>query len=83
MTGLPDSTLIHCAHEYTAANARFALSIEPGNAALQRRAKQVNALRSEGQATVPTTLGDEKATNPFLRSSSSEIIEVWGPLTCC
>lgn len=70
---LPDDTLIYCAHEYTQANAKFALSVEPGNAALQARAAEVDRLRADDQPTVPTTLGLEKATNPFLRPHSAEI----------
>ncbi len=67
---LPDDTTVYCAHEYTQGNARFALSVEPENDALQARAKQIDALRAEGKPTVPSTLGDEKATNPFLRPDS-------------
>jgi hydroxyacylglutathione hydrolase len=70
---LPDDTTIHCGHEYTASNARFALSVEPGNAALQARAVQVAALRAEGRPTLPVSLADERAANPFLRPHSPEI----------
>lgn len=70
---LPDDTLLYCAHEYTAANARFALALEPGNAALQARAAEVSALRREGKPTVPSTLAQEKACNPFLRPHSQEL----------
>src|SRR5574339_96815 len=63
----PDDTRIYCAHEYTLANAQFALSVEPDNPALVARATEVAALRRAGRPTVPTTLGVEKATNPFLR----------------
>lgn len=73
LLGLPDDTLIYCAHEYTQANAKFALSVEPGNAALQARAAEVEALRADNKPTVPTTLALEKATNPFLRPDSPEI----------
>ena len=66
----PDDTRIYCAHEYTQSNARFALSVEPQNAALQERAAQVARLRAAGQPTVPSTLGEERATNPFLRPQS-------------
>ena len=69
----PDETLIYCAHEYTQANAEFALTIEPDNRDLQQRTIEVDRLRKDGQATVPTTLGLEKRTNPFLRPDSSEI----------
>ena len=67
LAALPDATAVYCAHEYTAANARFALSIDDAPA-LQARAAEVFALRERGQATVPTTIGLEKATNPFLRA---------------
>jgi hydroxyacylglutathione hydrolase len=65
----PDDTVIYCAHEYTEANARFALSVDPDNQALLRRAREVKALRAGGHWTVPTTLALEKATNPFLRAA--------------
>ena len=70
---LPPETRIYCGHEYTEANARFALSIEPGNMALQARFAEVLALRKKGLATLPTTLALELATNPFLRPESPEI----------
>lgn len=69
----PDDTVIYCAHEYTQANARFALSVEPGNQALQARAAEVDALRAEDKPTVPTTIARERATNPFMRPDSAEI----------
>ena len=69
----PDETRIYCAHEYTQANARFAMTVEPGNAALIERAREVDRLRAAGQPTVPTTLRLEKATNPFLRPSSRNL----------
>lgn len=68
---LPDETRIYCAHEYTQSNGRFALSVEPDNPALQTRIHEVATLRAAGQPTVPSTLGTEKATNPFLRSASA------------
>jgi hydroxyacylglutathione hydrolase len=67
---LPDETRIYCAHEYTQSNGRFALSVEPDNPALRARLHEVAALRAAGQPTVPSTLGTEKATNPFLRPAS-------------
>jgi hydroxyacylglutathione hydrolase len=70
---LPRSTLIYCGHEYTQSNARFALTIEPGNEALQKRAREVDALRARGEVTLPVTLSDEFAQNPFLRPDSAEI----------
>jgi len=69
----PDDTRLYCAHEYTQANARFALSVEPDNQALSARSNQVDELRARNEPTVPTTLGAEKATNPFLRPMSPEI----------
>lgn len=68
---LPDETRIYCAHEYTQSNGRFALSVEPDNPALQARIREVATLRAADQPTVPSTLGTEKATNPFLRPASS------------
>jgi hydroxyacylglutathione hydrolase len=67
---LPDDTRVYCAHEYTQKNARFALSVEPGNADLVERAAEVDRLRAMGLPTVPTTIGRERRTNPFLRPDS-------------
>ena len=67
LAALPDATRVYCAHEYTASNARFALSVDEG-AALKARAADVFAARERGEPTVPTTIGLEKATNPFLRA---------------
>jgi hydroxyacylglutathione hydrolase len=64
---LPPGTAVYCGHEYTLSNARFALTIDPTNEALQARAKKIEALRAEGKPTLPTTIGEELATNPFLR----------------
>ncbi|MDQ1080374.1 hydroxyacylglutathione hydrolase [Pseudoroseomonas cervicalis] len=68
---LPDETLVCCGHEYTESNARFALTVEPDNAALRERAAEVQAARAAGQPTLPVTLGREKATNPFLRAPTA------------
>lgn len=65
---LPPDTLVCSGHEYTAANIRFALSLEPDNAALISRSREVEAARAKGQPTVPSRLSDELATNPFLRA---------------
>jgi hydroxyacylglutathione hydrolase len=73
LAALPPDTAFHCGHEYTEANARFALTIEPGNGALQARAAEVTALRAAGKPTLPSTIGAELAANPFLRPSSPEI----------
>lgn len=67
LTDLPDETTIYCAHEYTASNARFALSVDD-SPALKTRAEAIFAARERGEATVPTSIAAEKATNPFLRA---------------
>jgi hydroxyacylglutathione hydrolase len=67
LMALPDDTLLHCGHEYTLANARFALSVDGSNAALQARAAEAEALRAAGRMTLPVSMAREKATNPFLR----------------
>lgn len=69
----PDDTRIYCAHEYTLANGRFALTVEPENAALIERVREVETRRAAGEPTVPTTLALEKATNPFLRPTSESL----------
>ena len=69
----PGDTKLYCAHEYTASNARFALTVEPQNAALKARAEAVAKLRAAGTPTVPSTLDEERATNPFLRPASVEL----------
>jgi hydroxyacylglutathione hydrolase len=71
LTALPDETAVYCAHEYTAANARFALTVDDG-AALKARAADVFAARERGEPTVPTSIALEKATNPFLRAGSAQ-----------
>ena len=71
---LPPETSVYCAHEYTLSNARFAVTVEPGNAALARRLAEVEAARAAGEATVPTTIELELATNPFMRVSSAEAL---------
>ncbi len=68
LRALPDETKAYCGHEYTESNARFALTIEPGNPDLARRAEEVRSLRAEGRPTVPSSIGLERATNPFLRA---------------
>jgi len=70
---LPANTRIYCAHEYTEANARFALTVEPGNRNLQKRAEEVRHLRQGGHPTVPSLLAEERACNPFLRPDSPAI----------
>jgi hydroxyacylglutathione hydrolase len=73
LAALPDETVIYCGHEYTEANARFALTIEPGNADLVKRAAEVGRLRAAGKPTLPTTIGLEKKTNPFLRANEPAV----------
>ncbi len=68
---LPPETRVYCAHEYTQSNGRYALVVEPDNAAIRARMAEVNAARAAGEATVPTTIGQELATNPFLRAASA------------
>ena len=70
---LPDETRVYCGHEYTQSNGRFALTLEPGNAALEARMNEERATRAAGESTVPSTMGLEKKTNPFLRPDSAEI----------
>lgn len=70
---LPDDTMIYCAHEYTATNARFALDVDPNNLELKQRAAEVESLRGEGKPTVPVLLSLEKKTNPFLRFDNADI----------
>lgn len=70
---LPDDTAVYCGHEYTLTNARFAQTLEPGNKALAARYSDVVAARAAFKPTVPSTIGLEKATNPFLRTGSAEI----------
>jgi len=69
---LPDETLVCAGHEYTASNAKFALHVDPENTALQARAAEIAALRAAGRATLPVSLGVERATNPFLRAKDAE-----------
>ncbi|MDR3221828.1 MAG: hydroxyacylglutathione hydrolase [Candidatus Accumulibacter sp.] len=73
LAALPDDTRVYCAHEYTEANLRFALAVEPENRALRRRANEVAVMRAKGMATVPSTLAVEKATTPFLRAQDPEV----------
>ena len=74
LAALPGDTAVYCAHEYTQANLRFALAVDPGNRPLQQRASEVAALRAAGRASVPSTLAQEKATNPFLRCGDPALV---------
>lgn len=71
---LPATTEIYCAHEYTQSNLRFAAAVEPDNLAIQQRIATVDALRAEDRITLPSTLGEERATNPFLRWDDEAVI---------
>ncbi len=75
IANLPDETRIYCAHEYTEVNLRFALAVEPENPAVQQRIVKVAALRAAGLASVPSTLTEEKVTNPFLRCTEPAVIK--------
>ncbi len=70
---LPDETKIYCGHEYTLANARFAKTVDPDNADLDNRMAEIVALREDDRPTLPTTMGLEKATNPFLRARDASL----------
>ncbi len=74
LASLPDDTRVYCAHEYTEANIRFALACEPDNSRLRQRAVDARALRAAGQPTLPSTIGLEKATNPFLRCAEPAVV---------
>ncbi|MEP0944022.1 MAG: hydroxyacylglutathione hydrolase [Rhizobiaceae bacterium] len=73
LTALPDDTQVYAGHEYTLANAKFALSVDPHNAELVSRAQEIELLRDNGKPTLPTTIELEKRTNPFLRASDAKI----------
>jgi hydroxyacylglutathione hydrolase len=72
---LPDDTKVYCGHEYTLANIGFAKAVEPGNAALARREERDRKLREAGRPTLPSTLAEEKATNPFLRCAEPAVVD--------
>ncbi|OQW61703.1 MAG: hydroxyacylglutathione hydrolase [Proteobacteria bacterium SG_bin9] len=78
LRALPDATRIYCGHEYTQSNVKFALGIDGGNAALKARADEVAKLRAANQPTVPTTLGEEKETNIFLRADAPSVAAALG-----
>ena len=75
LAALPDETKVYCGHEYTLANIEFALKVDPGNAALRAREQRSRALRQAGKPTLPSTLGEERATNPFLRCLEPAVID--------
>jgi hydroxyacylglutathione hydrolase len=72
---LPDATKVYCGHEYTLANIAFAQQVEPANAALAARLERDRRLRDAGRPTLPSTLGEERATNPFLRWKEPAVVE--------
>jgi len=78
LRALPPDTRVYCAHEYTQSNARFALTVEPGNPALVNRSHEIDRLRAAGRPTVPSTLGEERATNPFLRADEPALQAAMG-----
>jgi len=78
LMALPKDTAIYCGHEYTLANGRFALTVDAGNAALQARVAEVEKIRAAGEPTIPSTLAQELATNPFLRASDADIRRALG-----
>jgi hydroxyacylglutathione hydrolase len=73
LSSLPDATRVYCGHEYTQKNLEFAVSLEPGNKAATKKLDDVRALRKAGKPTIPSTIAEEKATNPFLRTASAEL----------
>jgi hydroxyacylglutathione hydrolase len=73
LAALRDQTRVYCGHEYTASNLRFAAAVEPGNEAVQARAREVESARAAGAPSVPGTLAQERATNPFLRVHLPEV----------
>ncbi len=75
LSSLPGDTRVYCAHEYTLSNLKFAAEVEPGNAELSERIQRERAKRDQGDATVPTSIALERATNPFLRANEKEIQE--------
>jgi hydroxyacylglutathione hydrolase len=75
LRALPDSTKVYCGHEYTLANIGFAKGVEPGNSALEAREARDRRLREAGKPTLPSTMGEEKATNPFLRCREPAVVE--------
>ncbi|SCY28673.1 hydroxyacylglutathione hydrolase [Microvirga guangxiensis] len=73
LAALPDNTQVYCGHDYTLSNARFALAADPDNAALKARVRQAEQAKAEGRFLVPSTIEQEKATNPFLRAGELSV----------
>lgn len=78
LAALPDDTRLYCGHEYTLSNAKFAIKYDADNAALRARIAEAEALRAKGAFTLPSTIGKEKATNPFLRAAEPELASALG-----
>lgn len=78
LAALPDDTQVYCGHEYTLSNARFAVTVDPDNGELSSRLREIETLRAEDKPTLPTSIGLEKRTNPFLRASDPGIRKVLG-----
>ena len=78
LRALPDDIRLYCGHEYTAANVKFALTVEPDNPALKARAAEVTRLRADNKPTVPTLLADEKKANVFLRADMPSVAAAVG-----
>jgi hydroxyacylglutathione hydrolase len=78
IAALPDETRVYCGHEYTEANGKFAATVDPVNPWLLRRIREVNELRRAGKASLPTTVGLERATNPFLRANDADVRRAMG-----
>ena len=78
LMALPDATRVYCGHEYTLSNAHFAVGLEPDNQALAQRAAEVEATRARGEPTIPSTIGLEKATSPFLRAADPALRQQLG-----
>ena len=75
LAALPDQTRVYCGHEYTLANIKFARTVDPGNKVLAAREEKAEKLRAAGLPTLPSTLGEERATNPFLRCAEPVVVE--------
>ena len=78
LKAMPDETQVYCGHEYTLSNARFALTVDPTNMGLRTRALEIEHKRAKSEVTLPTTIGLEKATNPFLRADDPAVQEAIG-----
>ena len=76
LAALPADTQVYCAHEYTQANCKFALAVEPDNIALQNLSHEIDRLRAANKITLPSRLGDELATNPFLRTRADSVVRM-------